>query len=340
MSRPTIDDVAAAAGVSRATVSRALRGGHRVSPAAMTAIEQAVQRTGYVVNRSARSLASHRTQSVAFILCEPAQRVVEDPNFNVLLSSCAQELARHDLTLTVAVPGEPDLAAWVRGFVASGQMDGALVVSAHASDPIAASLYAAGVPVVLHGTPVDPGVPAVPRPTATGPPYVTAADRAGARRAVCHLRHRGRRRIATIAGPRDTTCGSERLAGWREALGDRGDQRLVEFGDYTCSSGRCAMARLLDRAPDLDAVFVASDLMAAGALATLSQAGYRVPADVAVAGFEDAAVATVVQPALTTVRRPLPQISTEMVRLLLAAMDGRPAPPVTLPTELIIRDST
>lgn len=332
LSRPTIDDVAAAAGVSRATVSRALSGGHRVSTSAMAAIQQAVQRTGYVVNRHARNLASHRPQSVTFILCEPQQRLVEDPNFNVLLSGCSQALARHDLALTVAVAGGTDVRAWLRRHIVGGQVDGALVVSAHANNPIADELRASDIPVVVYGAPaVD---------TDRRLAYVAADDRGGARQIVRHLRERGRRTIATIAGPPGTTCGVQRLAGWRDVLGPAAEERLVATGDYTCAGGQAAMAQLLDQAPDLDAVFASADLMAAGALVTLSRAGRRVPADVAVAGFEDAAVATAVWPPLTTVRRPLPRISTEMVRLLLDQLDGRPPAAVTLPTELVTRDST
>jgi DNA-binding LacI/PurR family transcriptional regulator len=157
---------------------------------------------------------------------------------------------------------------------------------------------------------------------------------------VRHLHDSGRRTIATIAGPPDTTCGIQRLAGWRDTLGRQARRRLIAHGDYTCAGGQAAMAQLLRTAPDLDAVFVASDLMAAGALAVLRRSGRKVPDDVAVGGFEDSAVATTVEPALTTVRRPLPRMSAEMVRLLLELIEGKPASSTTLPTDLIIRDST
>jgi DNA-binding LacI/PurR family transcriptional regulator len=132
----------------------------------------------------------------------------------------------------------------------------------------------------------------------------------------------------------------QRLAGYRAVLGEEAEDRLVVTSEaYTRAAGEAAMERLLASAPDLDAVFVASDLMAAGALAALRRAGRRVPEDVAVGGFDDSAVATTVEPSLTTIRQPLPRISREMVRLLLDLIDGEPPAAVTLPTELVVRDS-
>jgi DNA-binding LacI/PurR family transcriptional regulator len=156
---------------------------------------------------------------------------------------------------------------------------------------------------------------------------------------VLHLRSRGRRTIGTITGPLDMPGGVERLAGYREVLGGEVNDRLIVVGDYTQAGGEAAMERLLAQAPDLDAVFVASDLMAAGALAALRRAGRRVPEDVAVGGFDDSRIAMTSQPPLTTIRQPLARISREMVRLLLDLIAGQPPAAVILPTELVVRDS-
>src|SRR5262245_14285425 len=101
--RPTMDDVGALAGVSRMTVSRVLNGGHNVSPTAAEAVQRAIRKTGYVVNQHARSLVTQRSQSVAFILSEPQERLFGDPNFNVLLPGPMQRLAQHDLALLLAM---------------------------------------------------------------------------------------------------------------------------------------------------------------------------------------------------------------------------------------------
>jgi DNA-binding LacI/PurR family transcriptional regulator len=326
-----MDDVAAVAGVSRGTISRALNGGHHVSAEAMAAIRRAIQQTGYVVNQHARSLVTQRSQSVAFILSEPQELLFEDPNFNILLGGCTKALAAHDITLVLAIAGSQDERKRVSRFVTSGHVDGALLVSAHSGNPIMDELLARGVPAVACGTPLGHE-----RDLA----YVAADDRDGARQIVQYLRDSGRRTIATITGPPDTPGGVQRLAGYRDILGDAAEPRLIVAGDsYTRAAGEAAMTRLLDTAPDLDAVFVASDLMAAGALAALRRAGRRVPDDVAVGGFDDSAVATTVEPALTTIRQPLARISAEMVRLLLDLIDGQPPAAVILPTELVVRDS-
>jgi DNA-binding LacI/PurR family transcriptional regulator len=143
-----------------------------------------------------------------------------------------------------------------------------------------------------------------------------------------------------ITGPLDTPGGVDRLAGYLDVLGDEERDRLVVTGDYVRESGAAAMTQLLVQAPDIDAVFVASDLMAAGALGALHLAGRRVPEDIAVGGFDDSSIATVVQPALTTIRQPLARISTEMVRLLMDLIAGHPPAVSIIPTDLIRRDST
>ncbi|MEU2779440.1 substrate-binding domain-containing protein, partial [Streptomyces sp. NPDC007162] len=159
---------------------------------------------------------------------------------------------------------------------------------------------------------------------------------------VRHLLAVGRRRIGMITGPLDTPGGVERLAGYQEVLTEAGveiDEALVVSGDYSRASGAAGAERLLAQAPDLDAVFVASDLMAQGVLTVLERAGKRVPDDIAVGGFDDSPVATEVSPALTTIRQPWDRISTEMVRVLLAQIGGEDPAAVILPTELVVRDS-
>jgi DNA-binding LacI/PurR family transcriptional regulator len=329
--RPTINDVAAEAGVSRGTVSRALNGGRDVSREAAEAVERAVRKTGYVANQHARSLVTQRSQSVAFILAEPQDRLFEDPNFSMLLHGCTQALAAQDVTLLLTIAGSREDRKRVSRYITAGHVDGALLVSTHSGNPLIAELLSRDVPVVACGKPLG-----YERAVA----YVAADDRDGAHQMTAYLRERGRRRIATITGPLDTPGGIERLAGYRDALGDEADPELIANGDYTRRSGEEAMTQLLDQVPDLDAVFVASDLMAAGALAALNRAGRRIPEDIAIAGFDDSSVAITAQPHLTTVRQPWERISSEMVRLLLGLIAGDSPAAVILPTELIVRDST
>ncbi|MFF2131129.1 LacI family DNA-binding transcriptional regulator [Streptomyces olivochromogenes] len=331
---PTIHDVAREAGVSRGTVSRVLNGGHYVSPAAQEAVNAAIRRTGYVVNRHARSLITGRSDSIGFLLTEPQERFFEDPNFNVLLRGCTQALAAHDIPLLLMLAGTEDERRRITRYITAGHVDGVLLVSSHSGDPVAEQLREAGVPLVACGKPIGLG---------SKVSYVAADDRDGARDMVKHLVSLGRRRIGMVTGPLDTPGGVERLAGYREVLAEAGieaDDRLIASGDYSRASGEAGAEQLLDRAPDMDAVFVASDLMAQGALTALHKAGRRVPEDVSVGGFDDSTAAISATPALTTIRQPYDRISTEMVRVLLAQIGGEEPAAVILPTELVRRDST
>jgi DNA-binding LacI/PurR family transcriptional regulator len=328
--RPTIEDVAAEAGVSRGTVSRVLNGGHYVSPVTLDAVNRAIKKTGYVVNQHARSLVTQRSESVAFILSEPTERLFADPNFAVLLRGCTQALAEHDIGLFVCIAATHSERTRIARFLAAGHVDGALLVSAHAGDPLLGLLGSASVPCVAVGAPLG---------FESKVSYVAADERGGARTMVEYLRETGRTRIATITGPLDTSGGRGRLEGYRDVIGASFDESLVEEGDYSQDSGERAMTKLLERRPDLDAVFAASDVMAVGALNALRRAGRRVPEDVAIGGFDDSSAAVAARPALTTIRQPYHRISSEMVRLLLGAISGDEPSAVVLPTELVRRGS-
>ncbi|MGC0141982.1 LacI family DNA-binding transcriptional regulator [Pseudactinotalea sp. Z1732] len=329
--RPTIRDVAAEAGVSRGTVSRVINGGHWVSPQARAAVERAIRVTGYRANQHARSLVTGRSNSVTFLLTEPQQLLFTDPTFSVLLRGAAETLSSRGMTLVLLVASTDAEREHVAQYVGAGHVDGVLLISSHEQEPLLDSLLALNVPMVACGVPLG----------AEGRVPSVAVDEAGGARAmVRHLRERGRRRIATITGPLDTPGGKFRLAGYTEELGEDFDEALVAHGDYSAESGSAAMARLLQQAPDLDAVFAASDLMAAGALTTLRKAGKVVPDDVAVGGFDDSGMAGTLDPPLTTMHQPFAQISTEMVTLLLDIIDGAGPKSVTMPVELVVRAST
>jgi DNA-binding LacI/PurR family transcriptional regulator len=205
-----------------------------------------------------------------------------------------------------------------------------MVASMHGADPLPGTLVRMGLPVVVNGRPM--GRAAVP--------YVDVANEGGAQLAVRHLLATGRRRIATIAGPQDMVAGVDRLNGYRTELRDSDRRSIIAVGDFTRGSGISAMRQLLADDPGLDAVFVASDLMAEGAMRALRQAGRRVPDDVAVIGFDDNEIARYTEPPLTTVRQPIADIGRTMARQLLRIAAGETIEPATvLPTELVIRES-
>lgn len=328
--KPTIRDVAAAAGVSRGTVSRVLNGGRWVSPEARSAVDEAIRATGYTANRHARSLATGRASSLAFLLTEPQHLLFADPTFALLLRGAATALAQRNMTLVLLVAGTPAERENVTQFVSAGHVDGVLLISSHESDPLLATLLAANVPTVCCGIPLGH----------QGKVPTVAVDEVGsARTMTTYLRDQGHRRIAMIAGPSDTPGGRYRLVGFRDAMGADFRPELVVEGDYSFDSGATCMAQLLQRTHAIDAVFAASDRMAAGAVATLRQAGLRVPDDIAVAGFDDSGLAATHEPPLTTMRQPWTRISEEMVTMLLDVIDGKPRDDINLQTTLVPRES-
>lgn len=324
-------DVARVSGVSRGTVSRVLNGGRWVSDDARAAVEDAIRQTGYRPNPHARSLATSRAHSIAFLLTEPHTRLFEDPNFSTLMRAASDALAARDIPLVLLMAGSADEQRRASEFIRAGHVDGALLVSSHAGrDAFLTEFVADEVPVVSCGVPLG-------FERRIG--FVAADDLGGARDMVAYLRDAaGRSRIATIAGPQDTPGGRDRLEGYRLESDAKVDA-LVAYGDYSRASGKRAMAELLARVPDIDAVFAANDLMAAGAIDLLRDRGRIVPDDVAVAGFDDAPAATSSVPAITTMRQPFARIANEMVRMLLEVIAGEPAGRLTLPTELVRRDS-
>ena len=326
--RPTIRDVAAAAGVSRGTVSRVINGGHWVSPDAREAVEKAIHATGYTANHHARSLATGRAGSLAFLLTEPQQLLFDDPTFALLLRGAAEALAQRAMTLVLLVAGTPAERDSVAQFLSAGHVDGVMLISSHESDPLLDQLIDVGIPTVCCGIPLGHE-----RELST----ISVDEVASAKTMAAHLQAQGHTRIGMITGPDDTPGGRYRLVGFREQLGDRFDETLVEVGDYSYESGQAAMTRML--AHDVDAVFAASDRMAAGAIATARRAGLRVPEDIAIAGFDDSGLAATHEPPITTMRQPWDQISAQMVAVLLEVIAGASPRSVILDTELVVRES-
>jgi DNA-binding LacI/PurR family transcriptional regulator len=316
-------------------VSRVVNGSPKVSADVRRTVERAIDRLGYVPNRAARSLVTRRSDSIAVVITEPASRLFNDPFFPRLVRGISAALSVRDLQLVLLMPSDDvDERRTVR-YLTAGHVDGVILVSLHGDDPLPEQLATRRIPAVVLGRP-SRGVDV---------DYVDADNRDGGRRATAHLVQRGRRRIATITGPKDMVAGVDRLAGYRDAMADAGiaiDDGLIATGDFTQAGGEAAMERLLLDRPDLDAVFCASDLMAVAALGALQAAGRRVPEDVAVVGYDDSPIATTTRPALSSVRQPIEDMGREMVNLLSGSIEqsGRVPRHIVLATELIARASS
>ncbi len=341
--RPNLEDVAARAGVSRATVSRVVNGQTSVAEGLRKRVQSAIDELGYVPNQAARALMTNRTGAVALVASEPAARVFGDPFFSGIVRGVSLETNRAGLQLVLLMAQDFEDLERVKQFLRRSPVDGAMLISGHDGDGLPAELQRWETPYVIGGRPTHPSLVA---------PFVDSENRSGAHMATTHLRAKGRVRIATVTGPLDMAAGVDRLAGFRQALGADFREDLVEVGDFTVRGGEMATDRLLRRAPDLDAIFAASDLMALGALTALRRAGRRVPVDVAVVGFDDNEFARTADPPLTTIRQDPMIQGRAMVRLYLARnrpdieVASEPAIPdlrgrdhLALPVSLVVRDS-
>ncbi len=330
--RPTLEAVAALAGVGRGTVSRVINGSPMVSEKARQAVLRAIDELGYVPNRAARTLVTRRTDTVALVVSETQQRLFDEPYFAGIIRGISSVLSETGLQLILVMAQTKEQHKRLEQYLTSQHVDGALLTSVHGADPLPERLEAMGVPTVLGGRPV--GI--------TPYSFVDMDNRGGARQAVKYLVGKGRRRIATIAGPQDMGVGVDRLAGYRDVVLSEGLSEIVVVAqDFSEESGMVAMLRLLEEHPDLDAVFTASDPLALGAMRVLKDRGRAIPGDVAVIGFDDAPAGAHTSPALTTVHNPSEAQGRQMANLLVARINGEQLqhPVVILDTHLVIRES-
>ncbi|MFJ6082885.1 LacI family DNA-binding transcriptional regulator [Streptomyces sp. NPDC092369] len=339
--RPTLEEVAARAGVGRGTVSRVINSSPRVSDATRAAVEAAVAELGYVPNTAARALAANRTDAIALVVPEPETRFFAEPYFSDMLKGVGAELSETEMQLLLIFAGSARERRRLAQYLAAHRVDGVLLVSVHADDPLPDLLSQLEIPAVISG----------PRSAAETLTSVDSDNYGGGRSAVEHLLSRGHHTIAHITGRLDVYGAQRRVDGYRDALRDAGhpaDEQLIEPGDFTEEGGRRAMKTLLSRRPDLDAVFAGSDVMAAGARQVLREEGRRIPDDVALVGYDDSAIARHMDPPLTSVRQPIEEMGRRMIDLLLEEIaDRRPAVSrglerrqVVLATELVTRASS
>ncbi|MER6626955.1 LacI family DNA-binding transcriptional regulator [Streptomyces sp. NPDC000987] len=339
--RPTLEEVAARAGVGRGTVSRVINGSPRVSEATRAAVEAAVAELGYVPNTAARALAANRTDAIALVVPEPETRFFAEPYFSDMLKGVGAALSDTEMQLLLIFAGSDRERRRLAEYLAAHRVDGVLLVSVHADDPLPDMLAQLEIPAVISG----------PRSAAETLTSVDSDNYGGGRSAVEHLLSRGHRKIAHITGRLDVYGAQRRVDGYRDALRDAGqevDERLIEPGDFTEEGGRRAMTKLLARSPDLDAVFAGSDVMAAGARQVLREEGRRIPEDVALVGYDDSAIARHMDPPLTSVRQPIAEMGRRMIDLLMSEIaDRRPAVSrglerrqMVLATELVLRASS
>jgi LacI family transcriptional regulator len=328
--RPSIADVAARAGVSATTVSHALSGRRPVSDGAVAAVRRAVVDLGYVPHHSARSLRRGRTQMIGLLVPD-----VGNPYF-AQLARGMDEVAQRSAYALVIGSTEFDAGRESRFLevLAEGSIDG-LAYASGARPPVAdLAAFAADRPLVA----VDAVVHGLDAAT------IVSDHRRGGRLVGEHLRQLGHRHVLLVNGPPDVASSRDRRAGFLAAFAD-GELELHEAaGDYRGPSGAVAVRGALARGRRrFTAVFAANDAMAAGALQALHHAGLAVPREVSVAGFDDAPLAALLHPGLTTVRQHGAELGRAAARRLLAALDagaGSATDHTVLDVDLVVRDST
>ncbi len=331
--RITIQRVAELADVSKATVSRVMNGYPYVRPEVREKVQRVISETGYQPHNIARLLASDRSSIIGFVISSSAQVVFHDPYFPALTESISDAAGDSGLIMALfmshtAGQGQNTL----KSILAAGLFDGLILTADAKGTSILPPQLAPDMPFVFIGRPSQ----------AEGINYVDVDNLQGGYLATCHLMDLGHRRIATIGSNRNAS-GEDRVTGYRRALSERSlpfDERLVTFGDYSLESGYAAMQSLLPYKPE--AVFVASDTMALGALRALREGGLRVPQDIALVSHDDLPPAILADPPLTTVQQPIArtgQLAVKRLAEIIAQGGNAPAEKTILSVKLVVRES-
>ncbi|WP_163506447.1 LacI family DNA-binding transcriptional regulator [Fodinicola acaciae] len=332
--RPTLDAVAARAGVSPSTVSRVVRGSTPVSPEVEKLVRAAIAELGYVPNLAARQLVTSRSDTVGLVITEDQKNIFAQPFFAGMIEGLSAELTETPYRLVIMIARSASDRDWLEHYVRSQHVDGVMVIAPPRRDPLARVLLSAGVPVVFMGKPF----------AARGACFVDADNVGGAKRAVEYLYANGRRRIAAVTGFPNVRHGVDRFTGYQRGLAAVGlaeEPRLIVEADFTNEGGFAATTELIARGAPFDALFAASDLTAQGAIRALRAAKIRVPRDVAVIGFGDEPESARMRPGLTTIAQPTVRMGRELARLMVTVIQNPSVrSKVVVPTELVVRGTT
>lgn len=334
--RPTIRDVAAVAGVSYGTVSRFLNARKWVSPASASTIEAAIEATGYTANQQARSLATGRVGSIAFLVTGPHHHLFSDPTLSQLVEGASDRAMQRGQTLVMLLVNTAEERRHAIAYVRARHVDGVVMVSRQEGDELLGALVDGQVPVVTAGRPLG---------LEKKVPFVEVTEIDSAMAMTRHLKDRGYRRIALIHGPLAAPGGRLRKVGFEKEMGDSLKPSLVAESNFDSEDGYRVALRLLTTKPRPDAIFAASDVIAVGVLRAADELGLAVPGDVAIAGFDGSISMKSVGSGgrgreLTTVCQPWEQISHVVVDLLLSVIESGIAEPVVLEGSLRIGTTT
>ena len=334
----TLDDVAKLAKVSRATVSRVINTPDQVSSEVVERTNLAIKQLRYTPNRFARALTVGRTNSIGLVFFEDVRTMFTNPFWGDVLNALYENLAANNLSCNlIAQSSSLPLAAdsnldMYENFLSQGNSDGYIFFGQY-PELIEKKFGLAHMPIVIFGKPFYNN---------SEFSYVDTDNVGGATKAVNYLANKGKTRIATITGPTESGGGFDRYLGYKNGLVEnhlKYDPNLVAFGEWTKDSGTRAMNEIFSKTQDIDAIFVASDLMAVGAMQAIQDRGLRVPQDIALIAFDNSSLAVMSRPSMTSVEQPFDKIGEELVKAVLKAIEGISHQSRVLGTEIIERES-
>ena len=329
----TIADIARLAKVSKSTVSRALNDSPLIKEETKERIRLIARQHNFRINVPARQLSMQQSRTVAFVTHAYHKDFfsVEDLFGLEIMGGISSGLHANGYDMLV-VHVNPRDTEWAHQYLDSGRVDGFILMTSSRKQAHIKALVDMGAPFIVWG---------IPLPNLS---YcsVTGDNLAGGKLAAEHLIRSGRKRIAFLGGPPGELEVQQRLKGFETALQDAGrevDPLLLAYGDYSHRSGAAAMQRLLEQAPDLDAVFVCSDLMAIGAIDVIRNHGRSVPEGVSVVGYDDLSIAAFNSLPLTTIRQNIPLAGRLLAQNLIQYLQTGLVSNVTIPVELVVRKS-
>ncbi len=331
--RATIIEVARLAKVSKSTVSRVVNEDESVAEETRRRVLDAIDATGYRVNRSARALVSNKAGAIAVTIHEHLATYFTSAFTGAMVTALQDYF--FDQNIQVLILPAPDVKRQrrVETYIFDGHVDGAILLGPVHEDVLLKDLVDSGVPLVISG-----------RPLAQTRAAFVDIDNAGASaRVIDALVASGRKTIGFISGKLSNPSAADRLLGYRQAMERNGvatSETLIGIGDWGYESAIGATQAIIDNHPDIDAIFCSNDLMATAAMAVVKDSGRVVPDDVAIVGFDNSPIALRTTPALTSVDQNPEEYATALAEILLAQMAGQHRPESTiLPTEIVWRES-
>jgi DNA-binding LacI/PurR family transcriptional regulator len=332
----TIADIARICDVSKSTVSRALNDSPLISTETKERIRSVAKEHNFQINIPARRLSLQRSRTIAFVVHAHYAKYLfslSDLFYLEIIGAITRTLSdnHYDLLVANIDPHDPD---WPHQYLDTGRVDGFILLTSTRKPFHIKTLVEMQAPFIVWN-----------RLRLPDDSYcsVNSDNFTGGKLAATHLLQTGKQRIAFIGGPVDEYEVQLRYDGYAAALQENGqtvDPILVTYGDWTIESGTRKMQQLLEKAPNLDAVFVNSDLMAVGAINALHEQGRRVPQDVAVVGYDDLSIAQTNDPPLTTISQNIAQVGKLLAQNLIQNIETGQIINVTIPAKLVVRNST